>query len=79
MEHLEGADTAILSKVIDHCKHLEDNAPEEIQKPLKNTHLMESGISKRNAEYVNMEQEIPEIACMSTLIKNMVDDGGTDE
>ena len=26
-----------------------------------------------------MEQEIPEVACKSTLIENMVDDSGTDE
>ena len=65
--------------MIDSCKYHNDNAPEEIQKPSKSTHLMECGVPKWDAEYVNIEQEIPEVACMSALIENMVDDSGTDE
>ena len=37
---------------------------------------MECGVPKWD---VNIEQEIPEVACMSALIENMVDDSGTDE
>ena len=40
---------------------------------------MECGVPKWDAEYVNIEQEIPEVICMSALIENMVDDSGTDE
>merc|ERR1711924_395342 len=32
--------------------------PEEIQKPLKSTNLMECGVSEWDSEYVNIEQEV---------------------
>merc|ERR1719266_49487 len=51
-------DTAILSKVIDYCKYHKDSPPEEIQKPLKSTNLIECGVSEWDAEYVNIEQEV---------------------
>merc|ERR1711972_412904 len=40
---LPNVKTAILSKVIDYCKYHKDNPPEEIQKPLKSTNLIECG------------------------------------
>ncbi|CAK9075237.1 S-phase kinase-associated protein 1 homolog (Telomerase-associated protein of 20 kDa) (p20), partial [Durusdinium trenchii] len=50
--------TAILSKVIDYCKYHKDSPPEEIQKPLKSTNLVECGVSEWDNEYVNIEQEV---------------------
>merc|ERR1712226_900567 len=50
--------TAILSKVIDYCKYHKDSPPEEIQKPLKSTNLIECGVSEWDSEYVNIEQEV---------------------
>jgi len=55
---LPNVKTAILSKVIDYCKYHKDNPPEEIQKPLKSTNLMECGVSEWDSEYVNIEQEV---------------------
>merc|ERR1712080_787590 len=39
---LPNVKTAILSKVIDYCKYHKDNAPEEIQKPLKRKYFLSS-------------------------------------
>ena len=50
--------TAILSKVIDYCKYHKESPPEEIQKPLKSTNLIECGVSEWDAEYVNIEHEV---------------------
>jgi len=50
--------TAILSKVIDHCKFHKDNPAEEIQKPLRSVNLTECGVSEWDSEYVNIEQEV---------------------
>jgi len=55
---LPNVKTAILSKVIDYCKFHKDSPPEEIQKPLKSTNLMECGVSEWDSEYVNIEQEV---------------------
>eukprot|EP00811_Abedinium_folium_P013790 NODE_22833_length_692_cov_5.842478.p1 GENE.NODE_22833_length_692_cov_5.842478~~NODE_22833_length_692_cov_5.842478.p1 ORF type:complete len:164 (+),score=56.10 NODE_22833_length_692_cov_5.842478:77-568(+) len=55
---LPNVKTAILSKVIDYCKYHKDNPPEEIQKPLKSTNLVECGVSEWDSEYVNIEQEV---------------------
>merc|ERR1719210_695611 len=55
---LPNVKTAILSKVIDYCKYHKDAPPEEIQKPLKSTQLIECGVSEWDSEYVNIEQEI---------------------
>merc|ERR1712060_589892 len=55
---LPNVKTAILSKVIDYCKYHKDKSPEEIQKPLKSTNLLECGVSEWDAEYVNIDQEI---------------------
>merc|ERR1712039_1082034 len=55
---LPNVKTAILSKVIDYCKYHKDNPPEEIQKPLKSTNLVECGVSEWDTEYVNIEQEV---------------------
>ena len=44
-------------QVIDYCKYHKDNPPEEIQKPLKSTNLVECGVSEWDSEYVNIEQE----------------------
>ncbi|CAE7942207.1 Skp1 [Symbiodinium sp. KB8] len=44
--------------VIDYCKYHKDNPPEEIQKPLKSTNLVECGVSEWDSEYVNIEQEV---------------------
>eukprot|EP00439_Symbiodinium_sp_Y106_P059245 s723_g8.t1 len=65
---LPNVKTAILSKVIDYCKYhkdrsliralSQDNPPEEIQKPLKSTNLVECGVSEWDNEYVNIEQEV---------------------
>merc|ERR1712032_1013520 len=55
---LPNVKTAILSKVIDYCKYHKDKPPEEIQKPLKSTNLMECGVSEWDSEYVNIEQEV---------------------
>ncbi|CAE7650176.1 sconC, partial [Symbiodinium sp. KB8] len=56
---LPNVKTAILSKVIDYCKYHKDNPPEEIQKPLKSTNLVERcGVSEWDNEYVNIEQEV---------------------
>ncbi|CAK0838284.1 unnamed protein product [Prorocentrum cordatum] len=55
---LPNVKTAILSKVLDYCKYHKDNAPEEIQKPLKSTSLIECGVSEWDSEYVNIEQEV---------------------
>merc|ERR1712242_413868 len=49
---------AIVSQVIDYCKYHKESPPEEIQKPLKSTNLMECGVSEWDAEYVNIEQEV---------------------
>mmetsp|Transcript_51189 Transcript_51189/g.136369 ORF Transcript_51189/g.136369 Transcript_51189/m.136369 type:complete len:165 (+) Transcript_51189:118-612(+) len=54
---LPNVKTAILSKVLDYCKYHKDNAPEEIQKPLKSTNLEECGVSEWDSEYVRIEQE----------------------
>eukprot|EP00913_Durusdinium_trenchii_P019223 g18065.t1 len=54
---LPNVKTAILSKVIDYCKYHKDSPPEEIQKPLKSTNLVECGVSEWDNEYVNIEQE----------------------
>ena len=43
--------------MIDYCKYHKDNPPEEIQKPLKSTNLVECGVSEWDSEYVNIEQE----------------------
>eukprot|EP00434_Breviolum_minutum_P024430 symbB.v1.2.021574.t1/scaffold1869.1/size97865/8 len=55
---LPNVKTAILSKVIDYCKYHKDSPPEEIQKPLKSTNLVECGVSEWDNEYVNIEQEV---------------------
>eukprot|EP00812_Abedinium_dasypus_P008740 NODE_2479_length_927_cov_1025.308486.p1 GENE.NODE_2479_length_927_cov_1025.308486~~NODE_2479_length_927_cov_1025.308486.p1 ORF type:complete len:193 (+),score=64.03 NODE_2479_length_927_cov_1025.308486:3-581(+) len=55
---LPNVKTAILSKVTDYCKYHKDNPPEEIQKPLKSTNLVECGVSEWDSEYVNIEQEV---------------------
>merc|ERR1712113_211689 len=55
---LPNVKTAVLSKVIDYCKYHKDSPPEEIQKPLKSTNLMECGVGEWDAEYVNIEQEV---------------------
>ena len=52
-------------KVIDYCKYHKDNPPEEIQKPLKSTNLVECGVSEWDSEYVNIEQEAPPCGAMS--------------
>ncbi|CAE6927289.1 sconC [Symbiodinium sp. CCMP2456] len=52
---LPNVKTAILSKVIDYCKYHKDNPPEEIQKPLKSTNLVECGVSEWDNEYVLFE------------------------
>ena len=36
---------------------VQDSPPEEIQKPLKSTNLVECGVSEWDNEYVNIEQE----------------------
>ena len=43
--------------MIDYCKYHKDSPPEEIQKPLKSTNLVECGVSEWDNEYVNIEQE----------------------
>lgn len=55
---LPNVKTAILSKIIDYCKYHKDSPPEEIQKPLKSTNLMECGVCEWDSEYVNIEQEV---------------------
>merc|ERR1712222_9821 len=55
---LPNVKTATLSKVVDYCKYHKDNPPEEIQKPLKSTNLIECGVSEWDSEYVNIEQEV---------------------
>merc|ERR1719223_1400500 len=55
---LPNVKTAILSKVVDYCKYHKDNAPEEIQKPLKSTNLIECGVSEWDAEFVEVEKEV---------------------
>merc|ERR1712050_471203 len=55
---LPNVKTAILSKVIDYCKYHKDISPEEIQKPLRSTNLLECGVSEWDVEYVNIEQAI---------------------
>ncbi len=47
-----------MSKAIDCCKYHKDNPPEEIQKPLKSTNLMECDVSEWDSEYVDIEQEV---------------------
>eukprot|EP00438_Fugacium_kawagutii_P034608 Skav225840 [mRNA] locus=scaffold345:111467:123154:+ [translate_table: standard] len=37
---------------------VDDSPPEEIQKPLKSTNLVECGVSEWDNEYVNIEQEV---------------------
>merc|ERR1712206_71637 len=69
---LPNVKTAILSKVIDYCKYHKDSPPEEIQKPLKSTNLIECGVSEWDSEYVNIEQEVLlELICakVASMIK----------
>merc|ERR1711985_226979 len=47
-----------MGKIIDYCRYHKDNPPEEIQKPLKSTNLMECGVSEWDSEHVNIEQEV---------------------
>ncbi len=49
---------AILSKVIGYCNYYKGSPPEEIQKLLKSTSLIECGVSEWDAEYVNIEQGV---------------------
>merc|ERR1719436_1829777 len=55
---LPNVKTAILSKVLDYCKHHKDHPPEEISKPLKSINLLECGVSEWDVEYVNTEKEL---------------------
>ena len=52
-----GMTASVHCQVIDYCKYHKDNPPEEIQKPLKSTNLVECGVSEWDSEYVNIEQE----------------------
>ena len=58
----------VVDQVIDYCKYHKDNPPEEIQKPLKSTNLVECGVSEWDSEYVNIEQEaLPVVQCRLML------------
>lgn len=54
---LPNVKSAILSKVIEYCKHHKDNPPEEIAKPLKSANLAEV-VSEWDNEFVNVEQDV---------------------
>ncbi|KAF4700608.1 suppressor of kinetochore protein mutant, variant 2, partial [Perkinsus olseni] len=61
---LPNVKTAILAKVIEYCKHHENNPPDEISKPLKSTNLAECGVSDWDCEYVNIEQVLSPQQCL---------------
>merc|ERR1712014_555654 len=75
---LPNVKTAILSKVIDYCKYHKDNPPEEIQKPLKSTNLIECGVSEWDSEYVNIEQEVL-FELMCAKVASMIKGKNTEE
>ena len=55
---LPNVKTAILRKVIDYCKYHKDNPPEDNQKFVKITNLVECAVCDWDTEYVNIEQEV---------------------
>ena len=59
-------------QVIDYCKYHKDSPPEEIQKPLKSTNLVECGVSEWDNEYVNIEQEALSAESSKTCTENRV-------
>ena len=48
---------AILDKILVYCKHLMENAPPEIDKPLRSNNLADV-VSDWYADYVNVDQEL---------------------
>jgi len=54
---LPNVKSAILEKVIEYCRHLKEEAPSEIEKPLK-TQVMQDIVSAWEAAFIDMEQEM---------------------
>ena len=54
---LPNVKSAILEKVIEYCRHLKEEAPSEIEKPLK-TQVMQYIVSAWEAAFIDMEQEM---------------------
>ena len=56
---LPNVNSAILSKVIEHCQyHKDEITPQEIKKPLTSNNLLECGVSAWDVDYVDIDQEV---------------------